>query len=172
MAYAPPKVWRPRARNLRVSTEECAGSMVFLRHFTKTLEKFPSQTKREKLVKNHKKLMAALSLSIAASLVSTTAASATTCNANTLCLYEDINYGGAMLPFLGPTGGWVFVGNSFNDLMSSWINNLAYDARWSVDINGGGATYCLNSGSQNAQVISSRNDLLSAVIVYSNNAIC
>ena len=118
------------------------------------------------------KFAAALVLSLALAPLSSTAASAVVCTSNTLCLYEHINFGGNMLPVYAPTGGWVSVGSSFNDVMSSWINNLQYDARWSVDANGGGATYCMNSGSQNAQVISSRNDLLSAYIVYSSDTIC
>lgn len=98
-------------------------------------------------------------------------ASAGDCPSNTLCFFQDINFSGNVYFATGAPGTWHYVG-SFNDQMSSWINNGSTDARWSVDANGGGATYCMNSGSQNAQVISSRNDLLSAYYVYLSNAIC
>lgn len=120
-----------------------------------------------------KKIVAALALAMAGLTVSATGASAAAsdCPANTLCFFADINYGGTVYLATGSTGTWYNVG-SFNDQMSSWINNSTHDALWSVDANGGGSTYCLNSGSHNAQVISSRNDLLSAYYIYLSNAIC
>lgn len=99
-------------------------------------------------------------------------AAASDCPANTLCFFADGNFTGTMYSVSGPQGTWVNVPGWFNDQMSSWVNNLAYDARWSVDPSGGGSTFCMNSGNTNPQVISSRNDLMSAYYIYFSNAIC
>ena len=114
---------------------------------------------------------ALLALTSSVGLASSATAAASDCPSTSLCFFQDINYSGDIYLDTGTQGSWHYV-YWFNDQMSSWINNSAYDARWSVDASGGGATYCMNSASQNAQVISSRNDLLSAYFIYFSNAIC
>lgn len=95
------------------------------------------------------------------------------CPANTLCFYADDYFEGTVIATVtGPTWEWVPLASSLNDTMSSWINNTAYDATWSVDAFGSGTRYCLKAGSFNAKLIDTRDNQMSSYRVWGNANVC
>ena len=61
---------------------------------------------------------------------------------------------------------------SFNDVMSSWMNRMTVDAKWSFNAGGGGTQRCMNAGSQNPQLSAGNNDQASAVKIFMSSAAC
>ena len=80
-----------------------------------------------------------------------------------LTLYTDTNYGGSSVSFVAANVWHNLSGYSFDDITSSWRNNTYCDATGATGTGGTGSTLTMAARSQNPDVGSTWNDVLSSV---------
>jgi hypothetical protein len=96
-----------------------------------------------------------------------------------VCLWEDADWTGARIRFSAcdvngdgvcdwqnlTLWGW-------NDVMSSWMNHKAVDARWAYNVDGGGTLRCMQAGAESTWVGSADNDEASSIKIFKSAATC
>jgi Peptidase inhibitor family I36 len=96
-----------------------------------------------------------------------------------VCLWTDADWTGSRIRFSAcdVTGDGVCDWQnltlwSWNDVMSSWMNHKAVDARWAYDVDGGGTLRCMQAGAENSWVGSSDNDEASSIKIFKTATTC
>lgn len=85
-----------------------------------------------------------------------------------LVLYSDTNYGGTSVSFNAADVWHDLSGVSFDNVTSSWRNNTYCDATAATGTSGGGTTMTMAARSQNADVGSTWNDVISSVKILAS----
>lgn len=96
----------------------------------------------------------------------------TDCPAGWVCLWEHSNYSGQMVAF-SECCSWKNLSDvSFNNVMSSWRNRKAVDAKIADFAGGDGDRLCLNSWSSDGWIGATWNDRASSIKVFSSDTAC
>ena len=101
------------------------------------------------------------------------------CSNGWVCLWADANLSGARVSYTlcdingdGKCDWNNLTVASFNDVMSSWWNNKNVDAKWAYDVDGGGATRCMQPNTQLSYVGATDNDQASSLKIFKNATAC
>lgn len=94
------------------------------------------------------------------------------CSTNGHCMYTGYNYNTTLVCQAGdPGGGWTYVGEICNNVISSYINNRNVDIRVAEFTNGNGQTRCWDQKTRDPN-LSGFDDTISSIRVYNSNSEC
>jgi hypothetical protein len=97
---------------------------------------------------------------------------ASDCPSGWVCLWQHADFEGAMV-MLHDCCAWENLADvGFNNMMSSWRNRKAVDAKVAELANGDGARLCLRSSSSDSWVGSAWNDSASSAKVFASDGAC
>ncbi|NHC16335.1 peptidase inhibitor family I36 protein [Motilibacter deserti] len=95
------------------------------------------------------------------------------CPNNYVCLFEDPSWGGRIVRWYVANTAISDLGiYTFNDRMSSWVNNSPYDARWFYNGSYGGTTRCMNAESGSAASLGGDDNEASSFRIYTDAVAC
>ncbi|NHC47599.1 peptidase inhibitor family I36 protein [Motilibacter aurantiacus] len=95
------------------------------------------------------------------------------CPNNYVCLFENASWGGRLIRWYNANTAISDLGlYTFNDELSSWVNNSPYDARWFYNSSYGGTTRCMNAESGSPSSLGGDDDKASSFRVYTDAVAC
>lgn len=99
------------------------------------------------------------------------AASSSDCLSGYSCWFQNGGYTGWIRRYHDVQ--YTYIGASYTNQMSSWINRNSRDAAWYPGAGADpGTTHCMPSGVAVSQVLSGENDTMSSFRIYSDGASC